>query len=164
MRYIAAQPRSTAGLLIPSQYLCGTIFLTPYSMVWAWDVSRAMSIPFCWPICWFHFLSFYVFSFSPLFLWVGIVVLGSSVWEAVYRSLLTLLCRPYLIIIISRSTDTFSTVPPIVKSIECIVSDLETIIILVLLAINLIINLIMFHNQLREKSGNLFVKRLLEIF
>ena len=31
---IAAEPRSIAGLLFPCQYLCGTILMTPYSMVW----------------------------------------------------------------------------------------------------------------------------------
>ena len=42
---LAAEPRSTAGLLLPSQ--CpGTILLTPYSMVWDWQVSRAGPMPF----------------------------------------------------------------------------------------------------------------------
>ena len=41
MRLLAAEPRSTAGLLFLCQYLCGTILVTPYSMVWDWRVSRA---------------------------------------------------------------------------------------------------------------------------
>ena len=47
----AAEPRSTAGLLFPSQYLSGTLWLTPYSMVWDWRVSRPGPMPFCWPSC-----------------------------------------------------------------------------------------------------------------
>ena len=38
---LAAEHRSTAGLLFPSQCPSGTILLTPYSMVWDWRVSRA---------------------------------------------------------------------------------------------------------------------------
>ena len=46
-RYAYAPPRSTAGLLFPSQYLSGMIWLTPYSMVWDWLVSRAGKMHFC---------------------------------------------------------------------------------------------------------------------
>ena len=38
LRLPAAEPRSTAGLLFSSQYLSGTIWLTPYLMVWDWQV------------------------------------------------------------------------------------------------------------------------------
>ena len=41
MRILAAEPRSTAGILFHSQCSSGTILLTPYSMVWDWLVSRA---------------------------------------------------------------------------------------------------------------------------
>ena len=41
MHRLAAEPCSTAGLLFPSQCPSGTIFLTPYSMVWDWRVSGA---------------------------------------------------------------------------------------------------------------------------
>ena len=41
MHHLAAQPRSTAGLLFPSRCPSGTILLTQYSMVWDWRVSRA---------------------------------------------------------------------------------------------------------------------------
>ena len=51
MRLPAAEPHSTTGLLFSSQYLSGTIWLTPYWMVWDWRVSRAGPIPFCWPSC-----------------------------------------------------------------------------------------------------------------
>ena len=46
MRRLAAEPRSIAGLLFPLQYLCGTIFVTSYSMVWDWRVSRARPMHF----------------------------------------------------------------------------------------------------------------------
>ena len=36
---------------IPIHYLSGTIWLTPYSMVWDWRVSRTGPTPFCWPSC-----------------------------------------------------------------------------------------------------------------
>ena len=40
-RLPAAEPRSTAGLLFPSQSLSGMVWLTPYLMVWDWRVSNA---------------------------------------------------------------------------------------------------------------------------
>ena len=49
LRLLAAEPRSTAGLLFLSQYLSGMIWLTPYLMVWDWRVSRAGPMPFWWP-------------------------------------------------------------------------------------------------------------------
>ena len=49
MRLLAAEPRCIAGLLFPCQYLCGTIWVTPCSMVWDWQVSRAGPMPFYWP-------------------------------------------------------------------------------------------------------------------
>ena len=51
MRLPAAEPLSTAWLLFHSQYLSGTIWLTPYSMVWDWRVSRAGPMSLCWPNC-----------------------------------------------------------------------------------------------------------------
>ena len=50
-RLLAAEPRSTAWLLFPCQYLCETILVTPYSMVWDRRVSRAEPMPFYWPSC-----------------------------------------------------------------------------------------------------------------
>ena len=38
IRLLAEEPLSTAGILLPSQYLCETIQLTLYSMVWDWRV------------------------------------------------------------------------------------------------------------------------------
>ena len=66
MRLPAAETRSTAGLLFPSQYLSGTLWLTPYSMVWDWRVSRP--VPFCWPSCSLLFC-LQLFSLSLLFLY-----------------------------------------------------------------------------------------------
>ena len=67
MRLPAAEPRSTAGVLFPSQYLSGTIWLTTYSMVWDWRVSRIGPMPFCWPSCSLLFC-LQLFSLSLLFL------------------------------------------------------------------------------------------------
>ena len=68
MRLPAAEPRSPAGLLFPSQYLSGTIWLTPYSMVWEWWFSRAGPMLFCWPSCSLLFC-LQLFSLSLLFLY-----------------------------------------------------------------------------------------------
>ena len=48
MRCLTAGPRSTAGLLFPSQCPSGTFLLTPYLMVWDWPVSRAGPLFFYW--------------------------------------------------------------------------------------------------------------------
>ena len=50
-------PRTMAGLSFPFQYLCGTIFVTPYSKVWDCRVSRAWPMPFYWPCCSLLFVS-----------------------------------------------------------------------------------------------------------
>ena len=68
MRLLAAEPRIAAGLLFPSQYVSGAIWLTPYSMVWDWRVLRAGPMPFCWPICSLLFC-IQLFSLSLLFLY-----------------------------------------------------------------------------------------------
>ena len=49
MSFLAAEPRSTAGPLFPSQCLSGTILLTLFSIVWDWRVSRARTMLFYWP-------------------------------------------------------------------------------------------------------------------
>ena len=73
MRLLAAEPRSIAGLLLPCQYLCGTILVTPCSMVWCWRVSRAGPMPFYWPSCSLTFclllFSLSLLSFCGLVLW-----------------------------------------------------------------------------------------------
>ena len=60
-RLPAAEPHSKAGLLFLSQYLSGTIWLTQYSMVWDWRVSRAGPMPFVGLVT----LSFCVFNYFP---------------------------------------------------------------------------------------------------
>ena len=78
MHILAAEPRSTAGLLFSSQYLSGMILVTLCLMVWDWWVSRVGPIPFCWPSCLLPFCLLLFFPFSSFLLWVGIVGLGSS--------------------------------------------------------------------------------------
>ena len=46
---LAAEPLSTALLLLPFQCLCGTILMAPYSMVWDWRVLIAGPMLFYWP-------------------------------------------------------------------------------------------------------------------
>ena len=49
MHCLAAEPRSTTGLLFPSRCPSGTILLIQYSMVWDWRVSRAGTMLFYSP-------------------------------------------------------------------------------------------------------------------
>ena len=73
MRLLAAEPSSIAGLLFPCQYLCGTILVTPSSMVWDGRVSRAGPMTFYWPSCSLTFclllFSLSLLSFYGLVLW-----------------------------------------------------------------------------------------------
>ena len=67
IRLPAAEPRSTKGLLFPSQYLSGTIWLTTFSMVWDWRVSRAGPMPFVGLVALiFLFSTIFPFSSFPL--------------------------------------------------------------------------------------------------
>ena len=63
----------TAGLLFTCQYLCGTILVTPYLLVWDWRASRAGPMPFYWPRCSLPFclllFSLSLLSFYGLVLW-----------------------------------------------------------------------------------------------
>ena len=65
-RYTYAPPR--CRFLFLSQYHSGTIWLTPYSMMWDWRVSTAGPMPFCWPSCSLLFC-LQLFSPSLLFLY-----------------------------------------------------------------------------------------------
>ena len=73
MRLLTVEPRSTSGLLFTCQYLCGTIMMTPYSIMWDWRVSRAGPKPFYWPSCSLPLclllFSLYLLSFYGLVLW-----------------------------------------------------------------------------------------------
>ena len=72
MRHLAAEPRSIARLLIPSQCPSGTILLTPYLMVWDWRVSRAGTMLFYWPMLLYPYYSLLLFfPFSIFFLSIG---------------------------------------------------------------------------------------------
>ena len=104
MRLLAAEPRSIAGLLFPFQYLCGTILVTPYSMVWDWRVSRAVPMPFYWPSCSLPFclLLFSIFLFSLCLLSFYVLVLwgcGLHTDRVFNRSLPALHYQHFLIII-----------------------------------------------------------------
>ena len=74
MRLVAAEPRSIAGLLFRCQYLCGTILVTPCSMVRDRRVSREWPMPFYWPSC---SRTFCLLLFSPSLLsFCGLVLWG----------------------------------------------------------------------------------------
>ena len=47
MRLLAAEPRSAAGLVFPSQYLCGQIMLTLFSMVGFNGKADAFLLVYC---------------------------------------------------------------------------------------------------------------------
>ena len=64
MRLLAAESRSTAELSFSCQYLCGTILVTSYSMVWDWQVSRAGPMTFYLASC---SLPFSLLLFSHFF-------------------------------------------------------------------------------------------------
>ena len=77
-RYTCAPPRCRtsriSGLLFSCQYLCGTILMTPCSMVWDWRVSRAWPMPCYWPSC---SLTLCLLLFSHALLsFHGLVLLG----------------------------------------------------------------------------------------
>ena len=79
MSHLAAEPRSTAGLWFPSQCPSGMIWLTPYSMVWDWRVSRAGPMLFYWPeLLYLYYSLLLFFPFSSSCQLVGIVGLRSS--------------------------------------------------------------------------------------
>ena len=100
MDLVAAEPRITAGLLFPCQYLSGTILVTQYSMVYEWRVSIAGPMPFYWtrwpltlclllfPLC--------LLSFNGLVLWGW----GLRTDTVLIALLQPCICQPFLIIII----------------------------------------------------------------
>ena len=74
MHLLAVEPGSTEGLLIPFSVPSGTILLTPYSMVWDWQVSRAgKMLPYCLscfiPTIVFHSFFLSLLSVYSLVLW-----------------------------------------------------------------------------------------------
>ena len=100
MHRLAAEPRSTAGLLFPSRCPSGTISLTQYSMVWDWRVSRAGLMLFYWPKLLYPYYSLLLF-FSFLLSVYKLVLLGWGLrTDRVYITLPALHCQPLLTIII----------------------------------------------------------------
>ena len=99
MRLLAAEPRSIAGLLFPCQYFCGTILVSPCSMVWDWRVSRVGLMPFYWPSC---SLTFCLLLFSlSLLSFCGLVLWGWGLrTDGVLIALSSLALPTFLIIII----------------------------------------------------------------
>ena len=93
---------STAGLLFTSQCPSGTIFLTPYSIVWDWRVSRAGPMLFFNGVS--HSIPTIVFHyFPPLISVYRLVLWGCSLqtdWVCITTSAMH--CRPLLIIIIGH--------------------------------------------------------------
>ena len=59
MLLLAAEPRSTAGPIFPSQCPCRTILLTMCSMLWDWRVLRAWTMRFYCPKLLNPFLCFF---------------------------------------------------------------------------------------------------------
>ena len=77
MHRLAAEPRSTARLLFTSRCPSGTIFLTQYSMVRDWRVSRAGPMLFYRPKLLYPYNILLLFSISflsvyRLVLWAGV--------------------------------------------------------------------------------------------
>ena len=66
MHRLAAEPCSTAGLLLTSRCPFGTILLTSFSMVWNWRVSRAGSMLLYWSKLLYPYYSLLLFSISLL--------------------------------------------------------------------------------------------------
>ena len=71
MRRLAAEPRSIAGLLFPSQCPSGTILLTQYSLVWDWRVSWAAQCFFIGLVCSISTVVFYYFYLPLLSVYIG---------------------------------------------------------------------------------------------
>ena len=66
MHRLTAEPCSTAGLSFPSRCPSGTILLTPYLLVWDWQVSRAGPMLLYWPKLLYPYYSLILFSLSRL--------------------------------------------------------------------------------------------------
>ena len=100
MRRLAAEPRSTAGLLFPSQCPSGMILLTPCSMVWDWRVSRAGPILFYWPKLIYPYYSLYYFSRSLLPVYTVLLWGWGLRTDTLYSPTLSLALPTFLLMII----------------------------------------------------------------
>ena len=102
MHRLAAEPRSTTWLILPSRCPSGTILLTQYSMVLDWRVSRAEPMLFYWSKMLYPYYCLLLFfpsllSVYRLVLW-GWGLRTDRVYN--YHSLSALHCRPFFIMII----------------------------------------------------------------
>ena len=70
MHSLAAEPCSTPSLLFPSRCPSGAILLTPYSMVWAYRVSRAGPMLFYWPKLFYPYVTDYHCWWVQLIAWL----------------------------------------------------------------------------------------------
>ena len=94
MRLLAAEPRRIARLLFPCQYLCGTILVIPYWILWDFRVSRAGPMPFHRHSC---SLIFCLLLFSLSLLWFyGLVSWGWGLRTERVLIALSLPCIAYL--------------------------------------------------------------------
>ena len=80
MRLFAAQPRSIAWLLFPSQYLYGMVLVALYLIVWDWPVLSEGLLIFYWHKSLASILSSAGFHFSSFYVWVDCVLQGWSDW------------------------------------------------------------------------------------
>ena len=98
-RRLAAEPHGTAELLFPSLCPSGTILLTPCSMVWDWQVSKAGPMLFYWPKLLYPYYSLLFFPFSSFCLY-SLVLWGWGLrTDSVYHSLSALHCSPFVIML-----------------------------------------------------------------
>ena len=107
MHRLAAEPRSTAGLLFPSRCPSGTILLTPYSMVCDLRVSRAGPMLFYWPKLLNPYYSLLLFSLSllseyKLVLWAGVFILIGCISLSLNLVLPTFFLIIIIIILLSK--------------------------------------------------------------
>ena len=71
MHRLAAEPRSSSGLLFSSRCPSWTILLSPYSTVWDWRVTRAGSMLFHLPKLLYPYHSLLPFFSFSVFLSIG---------------------------------------------------------------------------------------------
>ena len=83
---------SLSRLLFPFHYLCATLLVTLYLMVWDWQVFRAEQMLFYWP----SLLTLFAFYYSPFrfHLFCGLVLWGS--WSSDFKVTIPL-SQPYII-------------------------------------------------------------------
>ena len=101
MQRLAAEPCSTAGLLFPSWCPSGTILLTPYLIVWDWQVSRTGPMLLYWPKQLYPYYSLLLFFLSLLSVYKLVLWGWGLRTDRMYITLSALHSLPFLIIIIT---------------------------------------------------------------